>query len=54
LALGAAPLFAQTVPPPPDPTELDPSAPLDAMPELGVEWPDMNAADRRRAATAGH
>jgi translocation and assembly module TamA len=28
-----------------DPTELDPNAPLDAMPDLGVEWPDMNAPD---------
>jgi translocation and assembly module TamA len=38
--------LAQTVPqPPPDPAELDPSAPLDAMPELGVEWPDLKAAD---------
>ena len=38
LALGAAPLHAQT---PQDPAELDPSAPLDPMPELGVEWPDL-------------
>ena len=38
LALGAAPLCAQT---PQDPAELDPSAPLDPMPELGVEWPDL-------------
>ncbi|HEX4894467.1 MAG TPA: hypothetical protein VFV47_14380, partial [Hyphomicrobiaceae bacterium] len=28
-----------------DPTELDPSAPLDPMPELGVEWPDMDTPD---------
>jgi translocation and assembly module TamA len=40
LALGATPLPAQT--PASDPAELDPSAPLDAMPDLGVEWPDMN------------
>jgi hypothetical protein len=25
--------------------ELDPSAPLDALPDLGVEWPDMDAND---------
>ncbi|MEO7410221.1 MAG: BamA/TamA family outer membrane protein [Sphingomicrobium sp.] len=29
----------------PDPAELDPDAPLDAMPDLGVEWPDMNVPD---------
>jgi translocation and assembly module TamA len=42
LALGAAPLCAQTAPPPPDPTTLDPSAPLEPMPDLGVEWPDLS------------
>src|SRR5438045_6722670 len=47
LALGAAPLCGQTpatppLQPPPDPTVLDPSAPLDPMPDLGVEWPDLN------------
>jgi len=42
LALGAAPLSAQGAPQPTGPTELDPSAPLDAMPDLGVEWPDVN------------
>ena len=31
--------------PPGDPAELDPSAPLDPMPDLGVEWPDLNAQD---------
>jgi translocation and assembly module TamA len=38
---------AQTVPPPqpPDAAELDPSAPLDPMPNLGVAWPDLNAKD---------
>lgn len=40
IALAAAPLCAQV--PPADPNELDPSAPLDPMPDLGVEWPDMN------------
>jgi translocation and assembly module TamA len=42
LALGAAPLHAQTAPQPTGPADLDPSAPLDPMPELGVEWPDLN------------
>jgi translocation and assembly module TamA len=41
--------FAQTVPPAPSPpadaAELDPSAPLDPMPELGVAWPDLKASD---------
>ena len=45
LALGAAPIAAQITLPPPDPTELDPSAPLDPMPDLGVAWPDMNQPD---------
>jgi translocation and assembly module TamA len=40
LALGAASLCAQT--PAQDPSELDPSAPLDPMPDLGVAWPDLN------------
>src|SRR5688572_15583611 len=38
LALGAPPLCAQT---PQEPAELDPSAPLDPMPDLGIEWPDL-------------
>ncbi|MDQ3080465.1 MAG: BamA/TamA family outer membrane protein [Pseudomonadota bacterium] len=44
----AQPLFAQQSPPPPTPppgAEIDPNAPLDAMPDLGVGWPDMNAPD---------
>lgn len=44
LALGAAALRAQVVPPV-DPAELEPSAPLDPMPELDVDWPDMNIPD---------
>ena len=40
-----APLCAQQ--PAPDPAELDPNAPLDPMPGLGVEWPDMNAPDAK-------
>ncbi len=42
LVLGA-PAFAQQAAP--DPNELDPDAPMDAMPDLGVDWPDMNAPD---------
>ncbi|HEX6218703.1 MAG TPA: hypothetical protein VFZ35_05455, partial [Sphingomicrobium sp.] len=43
LSLGTVPVCAQTMPE--GPAELDPSAPLDPMPDLGVEWPDMNQAD---------
>lgn len=39
-----APALAQA-PPAGDPTELDPSAPLDPMPDLGVEWPDPGAGE---------
>ena len=42
-ALACVPLHAQIAPA--DPTELDPSAPLEPMPDLGVEWPDMNQPD---------
>ena len=45
LALGMAPLCAQVTPQSTDPAELDPSAPLDPMPDLGVEWPDLNAPE---------
>ena len=38
-----APLQAQAAQP--DPATLDPNAPMDAMPGLGVDWPDMNAPD---------
>ncbi|MGH6705271.1 MAG: autotransporter assembly complex protein TamA, partial [Sphingomicrobium sp.] len=40
-----APLCAQVTPQPTDPAELDPSAPLDPMPDLGVEWPDLNVPE---------
>jgi translocation and assembly module TamA len=43
LALASASLPAQT--PAPGSTELDPSAPLEPMPDLGVEWPDLNQPD---------
>src|SRR5256885_7825559 len=52
-ALLPGPLLAQTmpapapvpVPPAPDAAELDPNAPLDPMPDLGVAWPELNAKD---------
>jgi translocation and assembly module TamA len=36
-----APVSGQT----PGSAELDPTAPLDPLPDLGVDWPDMNAPD---------
>src|SRR5690348_3049153 len=33
---------AQPQPPPADPAELDPSAPLDPLPGLGVDWPTLS------------
>ena len=41
LTCPCAPAFAQT----PGSAELDPTAPLDPLPDLGVDWPDMNAPD---------
>ena len=41
-ALVSAPAVAQQAEP--DPTDLDPSAPLDPMPDLGVSWPDLEHA----------
>lgn len=36
----------QSAPPlPPNPAELDPSAPLAPLPDLGVPWPDLNAKE---------
>ena len=45
VALAPGTAIAQSAPsaPPPDPAELDPSAPLDAMPDLGIAWPDLKA-----------
>ena len=36
----------------PQPPELDPSAPLDPMPDLGVGWPDLDAKDEAPVAAA--
>ena len=38
VACPLTPAFAQTA-------ELDPAAPMDPLPDLGLEWPDMNALD---------
>jgi translocation and assembly module TamA len=50
-AMLASPLaaWAQT----PGSAELDPTAPLDPMPDIGVEWPDMNAPDATVPAADG-
>jgi translocation and assembly module TamA len=52
-ALGVVPAFAgaqpapapapQPAPAPPDAAELDPNAPLDPIPGLGVDWPQLDA-----------
>src|SRR5690349_5795585 len=49
-ALSAGPAFAQTAPaqqapPPAAEPELDPNAPLAPLPDLGVDWPDLNAKE---------
>lgn len=41
LTCPCAPAFAQT----PGSAELDPTAPLEPLPDLGVDWPDMNTPD---------
>src|SRR3954451_501454 len=55
LTLASTATLAQTAPaeaqpppqpqPAPDAAELDPSAPLASLPDLGVDWPDLNAKD---------
>ena len=45
-ALCSAQARSQTPPPEPSgPAELDPNAPLAPMPDLGVDWPDLNAKE---------
>src|SRR3982751_1120195 len=44
-ALAASPAWSQTAPPPADPAELDPNAPLDTLPNIGVDWPELNTPD---------
>src|SRR3954452_16820739 len=60
LTLGSTACIAQTAPAqpppqpqtPPDAAELDPSAPLAPLPDLGVDWPDLNAKDTAAPAAA--
>lgn len=49
--LGLAPARAQ-VPPVAEPA-LDPDSPLDEMPDIGVDWPDLNAAQEEEASPTG-
>ncbi len=55
-ALFAVPAWAQTAPveqvPPAssEPSELDPNAPLAPMPDLGVDWPNIDAKEAEPAA----
>src|SRR3954451_17905686 len=53
-ALLPGPLLAQSpaapAPPATDPAELDPNAPLAPMPDLGVDWPDLNAKESEPAS----
>ncbi len=51
--LGAAPLHAQQAPPPLPPSELDPNAPLDAMPDIGLDWPELPSASEPGAPESG-
>ena len=46
-AFACGPSLAQTASP-----DLDPSAPLDPMPDLGVEWPDLNVPENPTAPVA--
>jgi translocation and assembly module TamA len=50
-ALFPVPLLAQVAPPPPNPAELDPNAPLEPLPDLGVAWPGLNAKDTASRST---
>jgi translocation and assembly module TamA len=56
-ALASGEAFGQAAPPPqspptPDAAELDPSAPLAPLPDLGVDWPDLNAKDQAQPQSA--
>src|SRR6185503_898062 len=55
---GEGSLGAQTLPPPstadePSSSDLDPSAPLAPLPDIGVEWPDLNAPDADESSAEG-
>lgn len=49
--LPTAPLLAGQASPPAEPA-LDPDSPLDALPDIGVDWPDLNAAQEEEANPA--
>jgi len=51
LSVALPALAQQPAPPPPRASgaDIDPSAPIDAMPDLGVEWPDLAAPDAAAA-----
>lgn len=49
--LPTAPLLAGQASPPAEPA-LDPDSPLDALPDIGVDWPDLNAAQEEEASPA--
>jgi translocation and assembly module TamA len=52
-ALAGTPGLAQTTSAePPEPAELDPNAPLEPLPDLGVEWPDLNEKEATPPAPA--
>jgi translocation and assembly module TamA len=60
LMMTAAPLCAQDAAVPPSEVSLDPQSPLDDMPDLGVDWPDLSveaepipAADAAPTRTEG-
>ena len=49
----ALPVPARAQQAPAGPAELDPNAPLDPMPDLGVDWPDMDAPEPELAPETG-
>ena len=48
----AAPVPARAAAVPSDPLDLDPAAPLAAMPDIGVDWPDVSATRVATSTTA--
>lgn len=48
---GAA--LAQPAPPPAAEPALDPDSPLDDLPDIGVDWPDLNPAQEEEASPTG-
>ncbi|WP_298809598.1 autotransporter assembly complex family protein [uncultured Sphingomonas sp.] len=52
VATDAASRSDRAVPQQADPLELDPGAPLAAMPDIGVDWPDLSASPAATSASA--